>query len=224
MSEKRVSFASKNETREYTPAATAKGAGTSHAPSPVPCELTSASEPRKRGRPADGPVDKARKAVKKAEARWLEAEIVLSDAQLTFEAEPPTAKSTYNRDQKRIERKAEHARELELEKEAAIDAYVEARIGEHEENVDDLVEARREVANLQEEKRVLQAQQEGYRERFDQLLEINESTRTNNKSLCEQLKSLCRDTQYIWDREAVRRGCEHAGGERGVELWARGVL
>ena len=217
MSEKGVSFASKNETREYTPAATAKGAGTSHAPSPVPCELTSASESRKRGRPADGPVDKAKKAVKKAEARWLEAEIVLSDAQLTFEAEPPTAKSTYNRDQKRIERKAEHARELELEKEAAIDAYVEARIGEHEEYVDDLVEARREVANLQEEKRVLQARLERSYENFEEMA-------ANSKSLRESLMSLCRDTQHIMDREAVRRGCEHAGGERGVELWARGVL
>ena len=82
MSEKRVSFASKNETHEYTPAAAAKGAGASHAPSPVPCELTSASESRKRGRPADGAVDKARKAVKKVETRWLEAEIILSDAKL----------------------------------------------------------------------------------------------------------------------------------------------
>ena len=113
------------------------------------------------------------------------------------------------------------ARELELEKEAAIDAYVEARIGEHEEYVDDLVEARREVAALQKEK-------EGYIKRFDQLVEIHESMKkgyVRYESVLKKHKELYHEiTSHIMGREALRRGCEHAGGERGVELWPRGVL
>ena len=135
MSEKRVSFASKDKVHEYTLTTNAEGAGISHEPSPLPFALGSPPVTRKRSRPAETALAKAAKRKADAEQRWLVAEIERSNTEFDSNTKDD-ARGSAGRERAR-EKKMRHAHKCENLKDEAIEAYVQTRIKEaSEDNVE----------------------------------------------------------------------------------------